>query len=305
MKELIPEEKLRKTIIDSIPGAFYILDEHGRYVHWNAYQRDVIIGKREDQIAGTRALDTIHPDDREHIQIKIAHVLETGDGETIEVRVLLCGGPSFKWFLMTGRRIEIEGKPYLVGVAIDINERKKFEYSLHESNVLMSAIVENIPLMVFLKEAKNLKFALINRAGEDLLGYLRKDLLGKSDMDFFPPAQAAHFITKDREVINGTMGVLDIPVESIQTVNKGERLLHTQKVCIRGDGGKARYLLGISEDITNQKKVQDELRTSRDVLQGKVDELELFNKVTVDRELKMIELKNRLEEIQNATKNER
>ncbi len=41
------EQAINKAIIDSIPGAFYMLDENGRYVRSNAYQRDEILGKSE------------------------------------------------------------------------------------------------------------------------------------------------------------------------------------------------------------------------------------------------------------------
>jgi len=46
-------------------------------------------------------------------------------------------------------------------------------------------------------------FRHINRAGEELLGYDRKALLGKSDLNLFPPEQAAHFMVKDREFLDG------------------------------------------------------------------------------------------------------
>jgi PAS domain S-box-containing protein len=121
------EQFLNNVIINSIPGAFYVLDENGRYARWNAYQRDEIIGKPEDQVAGANAADTIHPDDRELIKARIANVLGRGREEAVEGRVLLRGGPAYRWLLMTGRQIMIEGRPFLVGIGIDISERKRAE----------------------------------------------------------------------------------------------------------------------------------------------------------------------------------
>jgi len=74
--------------------------------------------------------------------------------------------------------------------------------------------------MIFLKDAKDLRFARFNRAGENLLGYSRSDLIGKSDYDLFPKKQADHFTGKDREVLSGKK-ILDIPEENMQTLNKG------------------------------------------------------------------------------------
>ena len=143
----------------------------------------------------------------------------------------------------------------------DISERKRAEQELIESKALLEAVVENIPLMLFLKEAEELRFVIFNRAGEELLGYDRTALLGNNNLDLFPPEQAAHFMAKDREVLDGETGIMDIPEELIETAKGEQRLLHTRKVCIKGSDGKTKYLLGISEDITERKQA-DALRIS-------------------------------------------
>jgi len=156
----------------------------------------------------------------------------------------------------------------------DITERKRAEAELVESKALIEAVVENVPLMIFLKEATDLRFVIFNRAGEELLGYDRRDLMGKNNLDLFPPEQAANFMAKDREVLDGEAGMLDIPEEPILTARKGERLLHTRKVCIRGSDGTTKFLLGISEDITERKRAEEELRES----EGKYREI--FESIT-------------------------
>jgi PAS domain S-box-containing protein len=148
----------------------------------------------------------------------------------------------------------------IIAVSHDITERKRVEKELEESKSLTEAVVENVPLMIFLKESTDLRFVIFNRAGEELLGYDRKGLLGKNNLDLFPPEQAAQFMAKDREVLDGEVGILDIPEEPIQTAKKGQRLLHTRKVCIRGADGTTKYLLGISEDITDRKRVEEHLK---------------------------------------------
>jgi PAS domain S-box-containing protein len=147
----------------------------------------------------------------------------------------------------------------IISVSHDITERKKAEERLYRANAFLDSIVENIPIMLFLKDAQELKFIRFNRAGEELLGYSSEDLLGKSDYDFFPKENAAFFAEKDREVLRGRE-VVDIPEESIQTRTRGERVLHTKKVPIMNERGEPEYLLGISEDITERKRAEEELQ---------------------------------------------
>ncbi len=124
---------------------------------------------------------------------------------------------------------------------------------LRQEIAFLNSIIETIPNMVFLKEAKELRFVRFNKAGQKLLGYSQKDLLGKNDYDFFPKDEADFFIQKDREVLKSRK-VLDIPEEPIQTRQKGLRLLHTKKSTLFDLRGKPAFLLGISEDITEKKE---------------------------------------------------
>jgi PAS domain S-box-containing protein len=158
--------------------------------------------------------------------------------------------------------VEWGGRKAVIHVVRDISERVRAEEALRESKSLVDAVVDNVPLMVFLKEATDLRFVLFNRAGEELVGYDRSTFLGRNNLDLFPPDQAAHFMAKDREVLDGAAGVLDIPEEDILTAKKGLRLLHTRKVCIRGADGTTKYLLGVSEDITERKRAEEALRAS-------------------------------------------
>jgi|GEM_PF-4825299 len=119
------EEALSNTIIDSIPGTFYLIDENGCYARWNSYQRYMILGVTNDQMTSMKAIDTIHPEDRDLIQSKMVSVLQGGKEEMVEGRVLLRGGPAFIWMLMTGRCLMIKGRPFLVGTGIDITSRKQ------------------------------------------------------------------------------------------------------------------------------------------------------------------------------------
>lgn len=144
---------------------------------------------------------------------------------------------------------------------------------LYRTEAFVDSIVENIPDMIFVKEAKSLRFVRFNLAAEKLLGFNRATMLGKTDYDFFPKEQADFFVRNDREVLRSGK-TRDIPEERILTRHRGERILHTRKMPVWERPGRPAYLLGVSEDITERKRAEAEREViwnlSRDIL-GVVD----------------------------------
>ncbi len=137
-------------------------------------------------------------------------------------------------------------------------------------HALEDSIIETIPIMIFIKDAKDLAFVRVNRAGEELLGYPRADMLGKGDRDFFPKEQADFFTRNDHEALRNKK-IVDTPEEIIHTKDKGDRVLHTWKVPIVNENGEPEYLLGISEDITEKKRIEMALRASEERYRAFID----------------------------------
>ncbi|HVY28430.1 MAG TPA: ATP-binding protein [Polyangiaceae bacterium] len=152
---------------------------------------------------------------------------------------------------------------------------------LERVSTFLSSIVENIPAMIFVKNAESLRFELFNKAGEELLGIPREAMIGKGDTDFFPPDQAAFFEEKDRGVLREKK-LVDIPLEPIDTAT-GRRWLHTKKIPVLDKDGVARFLLGISLDITERHEAEEALRRVQDELERRVVERTRELSLTVAR----------------------
>ncbi|MBC7962719.1 MAG: PAS domain S-box protein [Steroidobacteraceae bacterium] len=186
-----------------------------------------------------------------------------GGGErTLAVTDLLWKGGGRFLAEITLNRMSFHDEDYVLAVARDITERKRTDEALRQSENFLKNIVDNIPAMVFAKDAAELRYVAINKAGEQLLGYSRDELLGRGDHDLFPEEQAEFFSSKDREVL-ARRDLLEIPEETIKTRSGEDRILRTRKIPLFDSKGNARYLLGIAEDITDRKQLEEQLLQSQ------------------------------------------
>jgi PAS domain S-box-containing protein len=145
-------------------------------------------------------------------------------------------------------------------------EAKKAQIDLRLNEDFLNTVIDNIPAMIFVKDARDLQYVRFNKTGAEILGYSVSDFIGKNDFDLFPDSEARFFAGKDREVLR--KGVLiDIPEEPVETKNRGKKILHTRKIPIFDMDGQPRYILGIAEDITEQLKTRAEKEHLEKLLQ--------------------------------------
>jgi len=116
----------------------------------------------------------------------------------------------------------------VTGLTQEVESNRLHLEQLKQESAFNDIVVNNIPAMVFVKDAVDLRFVLINRAGEELLGIDRSEYIGKSDYDFFPKEQADFFVARDRDVLRAG-GLQVTPEEPINTRLRGRRLLRTPK----------------------------------------------------------------------------
>ncbi|MBN1515424.1 PAS domain S-box protein [Candidatus Sumerlaeota bacterium] len=133
---------------------------------------------------------------------------------------------------------------------------------LQKSEAFLSSLIDNIPNIIIVKDAQTLRYLRINKSVEQILGFSKENMLGKSVFDIFPEDLAKSFLNDDREVLNSKT-LLDIPEETIRDSNNEQRILHTKKIPILDDRGEPQYLLGIAEDITERKKLERQLHQSQ------------------------------------------
>lgn len=116
------DEELLEAFIESLPGLFYLFDPDGRILRWNR-QAEKISGWSGEEMSAMHPLQLIAEEDRELVACRIADVLAQGEADT-EARFLTRSGEKIA-FHFTGRLVQVEEKPCVLGIAIDITQRRR------------------------------------------------------------------------------------------------------------------------------------------------------------------------------------
>jgi len=273
------QQRLAATLNGMAEG-FISVDEAGRVLRMNPLA-EKLTGWKIDDGRGRDHGDVfrlVHDVTAKDIATPLAAVLE-GKEATSLIDAALLEAKNGKKRRVSGSAAPVRDAEGRVAGAVllfqDISKTLDDARALRRAHSFLDSVVENIPNMIFVKEAAELTFVRFNKAGETLLGMKRDTFIGKNDFAFFPEDQARAFVEKDRETLRGRT-IVDIPEEPLTTAD-GVRWLHTKKVPIVDEDGEPEYLLGISEDITDRRRADADLRAAKDVAEVAHRELESFS----------------------------
>lgn len=255
IEEALHEAEDRFRFLSESTFEGLVIHEQGRIIDAN-HALATIYGYEHHEMIGLSVLDLATPESHDMIR----HNLQIGHDRPYETVGLRKDGSTFP-IEVHSKPTYYRGRPIRVASVRDITARKRAEEEIQQAQTFLNSIVENIPLMLLVKDAKDLRFVRFNKAGEELLGFSKADLIGKNDLDFFPAEQADFFMSKDREVLSSRT-TIDIPEEVIQTRHHGQRILHTRKIPLLDEHGEPEYLLAIAEDITERKMADAALQAS-------------------------------------------
>ncbi|HMJ15434.1 MAG TPA: PAS domain-containing protein, partial [Polyangiaceae bacterium] len=268
--------RILETALTSIGDGLLVMDSAGNALFANAAaQRLLGADPRTCGLWPDGPLGALAEDGQRRLSAEELPTWRALRGETVRDVPLLLHNDQ----LPSGADLLVSGSPFLdeggavQAIVLIVKDRtfdRRTARELNKTHAFLHSIVENLPAMIFVKEAESLRFELFNRAGEELLGLARSELLGKNDFDLFPDEQARFFQERDRQTLNSG-GLVDISEEPIHTA-QGERWLHTKKIPVRDASGTPRYLLGISEDITERREAAELLRRAKEELELRVAE---------------------------------
>jgi PAS domain S-box-containing protein len=134
------ERLFSNDIINALPGIFYMFDASGRFLRWNQHFKDVT-GYSDSELATMQGPDFFSGDDRQRVAATMQRVFS--DGEASVEAVLLDRHGHGKPYHLSGTRKVLEGETYLLGLGIDITDRKATETELEQYRHHLEDLVES------------------------------------------------------------------------------------------------------------------------------------------------------------------
>ena len=282
---MIAEEEVKtvsvnlQTLFASINEMVFVLDMEGRIVATND-----TVQKRlqytEEELTGTNVLLLHVPDRRDealrNVQGMIAGTIEScpvpliaKDGTCIEVETMVTHG---HW----------NGKDVLIGVTMDVTERKMAEEALNDNYLFMQTLIQTIPIPVFIKNRDG-RYTGCNNTFETFFGRSRSEIIGKTVFEVAPKEIADEYFRTDEELLNhpGTQHY-----ESRAVSKNGQaRDVIIDKAAILNSDGVATGIIGVMFDITERKvseKALEQVNKKLNLLSG-ITRHDINNQLTVLR----------------------
>ncbi|MGD0961024.1 MAG: PAS domain S-box protein, partial [Methylomonas sp.] len=258
----ISEERLRLTLEAAQIAIFDWNVTEDKFFTSPTY--DTMLGYEPETGAGNRDvwLARVHPDDRAHVALTIQQVLAKEFNEyRYEARIMHAEG-HYRWIEAKAFSIEYDefGKvTRILGIRMDITERKHTEEILYDSEERYRMIFQNSPLGIFRSTLEG-RFLAVNPALAKMLGFDTPESLITEVNDI---GEQIYVHAKDRQFFIARQ--LDGEENScflsrFRRKNGSEFIANLYLKTIRDAEGRAMFLEGIIEDITDRYHVEEQLR---------------------------------------------
>ena len=236
-------------ILSSVEGA--LIDANDAFARLVGHSRTELRGMRMQQLY----LDPTARDQMLHDLLRDGQISDTelvfrhADGHPVHVLARIR--------LLDPQAGGIGGN--IIGALVDITERKRQEFALQESERRFEAFMQALPGGAFLKDSR-LRYVYYNQNAQFWKSVEHEPMIGKTDSELFPVETAGAFEESDRKVLQEGAHISQV---STFAFAKGNCTLLVNKFPVLDSAGKPHMIGGIVIDITEQQRLQEQLRLSQ------------------------------------------
>jgi two-component system, cell cycle sensor histidine kinase and response regulator CckA len=256
-------ESLRRRVIVNAPIILFQLDAQGTVIfsEGKGLERQ---GLGQGEVVGRSVFDVY--EDKPEFLVNVRRALA---GEALVAVNETRGGVFERWLEPTR---DAQGRVSgVIGVSLDVTERHRAESELRKSQALLRTVVDSVPHIIFAKDMEG-RYVMTNRAMGVLHAAAPDALIGRHvrDLPAVPLAFKQELESLDRAVMNGQHANIVSSMSVVDTTG-AEHWFRVQKMPLLGSGGELTGLVGIAEEITEPRRIGQELERSRALLQAIFD----------------------------------
>lgn len=272
----VPLIRLLRTLLGNMKHRVFFKDLDSVYVAVSeSFGAD--FGRRPEEFIGKTDLDFFPQEWADKFREEDQRIMRNRSGETLLEAIQIRG----EW-----RYLEVAKAPVLtdndsvvgiIGMYQDVTERHQMEDHLARERELLEALMENVPDLIFFKDAGS-RFTRVNRALAVHLGLEHPEHAeGKTDFNFYPPELAQEFLKDEQDLMRSGQPVLNkLERQTIGEPVPEVRWVLTTKAPLRGPDGAAKGIVGIARDVSDRIRTEETLRQIADELARSNQELQQF-----------------------------
>jgi len=280
---------LLEKVVDNMADAIVMTDKKGLITFYNKGATE-IFGHHPSDILGKPVLDFyVRKKDAKKVK---QILLKSKEGKVSDFETQFLTRDGRKVFVNMSATLirDEEGKVVgILGINRDITQSKMLERELKESEERYRTMVESAHDMVAIIDGDS-RLKYVNKKAEELTAYSREELIGMDFRDLLDKGSRRLVLDRFRKKRRGERVPVRYEFEIVRKDEEKRRVESSSSNLMDANGSM--NTIAYIRDITERKRYEEALKE-------KLDELEKWYKLTVDRELKMIELKNEIRALAN------
>jgi PAS domain S-box-containing protein len=254
-KKLIESEHRYRTIFENSAIAITLTDENERIISWNAYAEKLLDMNKDDLYL--KPVRSLYPPE-EWKKIRSENIRQKGMQHCLETKMIRKNNEQIYVDISLSILKNAEGKiTGSIGVIKDITSRKKMEDELKNEHDLLQSLLDNIPDSIYFKDENN-RFIKVNKAKAMHSNVTIHEMIGKNDFDLYPMEEAKKMLIDEIKVMEYKEIIRN--EEQITRQNGEKAWVSVVKTPRYDTAGNVIGILGISRDITDRKKMEEELK---------------------------------------------
>lgn len=254
------EEHFR-SLIENAVDLIIEVDASGR-VQYASPSAIRLLGYQPSALVGRDTLEFIHPDDIPDARESLTKVVQTKNRSPFNTFRIRHANGSWRMLEATGQSHTDENGARVIVNARDVTERRQMEDALRESEQRFREFAENIEAVFWQAEPGSLHPTYVSPAYEKIWGRSRESLLAS------PSAWLDAVHPDDRDRVTNAIREQRFAREEAENCrivrpDGGIRWIRARAFEVRDAQGKVRRVVGVAQDITEQRELEDQLRQAQ------------------------------------------